>query len=127
MDALIVFLFFFKLLWEGKDLKVQYRSVTSHQNCLEQEDGMWTLITVTMVVTPVAGVSRQQIESLRVSDANFYRKAEMEIPRNWEKTYEKNRMNKTRWFETCFIFTPTWGNDPIWQIRKKTLRSGIFT
>ena len=19
------------------------------------------------------------------------------------------------WFQTCFIFTPTWGNDPIWQ------------
>ena len=22
----------------------------------------------------------------------------------------------TRWFQTIFIFTPTWGNDPIWPI-----------
>ena len=72
------FSFSLKLLWEGKDLKVQYRP---RQNCLEQEDGMWTLITVTMVVTPVAGVSWPQIESLRVSDANFYGKPKWSSPK----------------------------------------------
>ena len=25
-------------------------------------------------------------------------------------------MKSRWWFETCFIFTPTWGNDPIWLI-----------
>ena len=89
---------------------------------------MWTLITVTMVVTPVAGVSWPQIESLRVSDANFYGKPKWSFPKIRRTNVKTYHMNKTRlWFEPCFIFTPTWGNDPIWQIRKKTLHSGRLT
>ena len=62
-----VFVFFSWAALEGNDLRVPSlpAHVTSRQNCLEQEDGMWTLITVTMVVTPVAGAPWQQIERLR--------------------------------------------------------------
>ena len=31
--------------------------------------------------------------------------------------YQPTSLNKSRWwFQTFFIFTPTWGNDPIWLI-----------
>ena len=34
-----------------------------------------------------------------------------------EKNHQSIRWNKTRWwFQIFFIFTPTWGNDPIWLI-----------
>ena len=26
-----------------------------------------------------------------------------------------SKSSTTRWFQICFIFTPSWGNDPIWR------------
>ena len=51
-------------------------------------------------------------------------------PPRWTRMCEKVRWNPqmfltiyniTRWwFQRCFFFTPTWGNDPIWLIFFKT-------
>ena len=46
-----------------------------------------------------------------------YEKKTQNIWRTLSKGLENSKVSTTRWwFQSFFIFTPTWGNDPIWLI-----------
>ena len=49
------------------------------------------------------------LRALFLSTSGFWKGTHPKIP--MEKTLQRDMFGSTRWFQTCFIFTPIWGDD----------------